>query len=43
MDIAFTIPVWILWLLGVPLGIAILFLAVIGLIMLISFRHWTLF
>ena len=38
MDIAIHIPKWILWTIGVPVGIGILFFAVIGAWMIWAFR-----
>lgn len=38
MEIAFTIPTWVLWLVGIPVGIIIVALAVIGLMFIWAFR-----
>ena len=38
MTIAFTIPTWLLWLIGIPIGIAVIGLAVIGASFMWSFR-----
>lgn len=34
------IPIWVLWVLGIPAGLVILFLAYIGAMFLWSFRGW---
>jgi hypothetical protein len=36
----FTIPVWLLWTVGVIAGLGILFLAVVGAFFMWSVRHW---
>lgn len=41
MDIAFHIPVWLLWLFGIPAGICLLALAAVGAYFIWSFRDWS--
>lgn len=38
MDIAFQIPEWLLWVLGIPAGLFVLFLIVMGAAFLLTFR-----
>ena len=33
MEVTFTIPTWLLWVIGIPFGIIILFVFVIGLVL----------
>lgn len=40
MNLVVHIPKWLLWLVGVPLGIALLLLAAFGVLVLWSFRDW---
>lgn len=39
MEIAFTIPAWLLWILGIIIGIIVLASAIIGIAFLWSFRN----
>lgn len=41
MTIHFTIPVWVLWVIGVPLGIVILILLAFGVWAVRFFWDWT--
>jgi hypothetical protein len=40
MNVAFTIPIWLLWCIGIPLGISIIGLAILGIIFIWFFRSW---
>jgi hypothetical protein len=47
MNIAFTIPKWLLWVIGLPVGLVLLFLAAMGVLFIIelgysskSFKRW---
>jgi len=33
MEVTITIPTWLLWVIGIPLGIIILFVFIIGLVL----------
>ena len=39
MEVAFNIPIWLMWLIGVPCGLVVLFFAVIGAMFLWSWRN----
>lgn len=40
MTIHFEIPTWLLWAIGVPAGIGVLFLAVIGGMLMYAMSNW---
>ena len=40
MEVAFTIPVWLLWTVGIVGGLAILGLAALGLYFIVAFWNW---
>lgn len=43
MTIHLEIPVWLLWCIGVPLGLIVVLLAVFGVWCLFAFSKWTMF
>jgi uncharacterized integral membrane protein len=40
MSFSFTIPMWLFWAIGIPLGLIILFCAWIGIMFLWAFKDW---
>jgi hypothetical protein len=43
MSVAFTIPTWLLWTLGIIGGVIVVWLAIIGVLFIIVMRKFTLY
>jgi hypothetical protein len=40
VNIAFHVPVWLLWVIGVPVGLALLLFLFVGVAFAVSFWNW---